>query len=179
MGMSDDHLNVAVAADGTLYAAVKTGYDSSSQPKIAFLVRRPNGSWDDLYEVDSSGTRPIVLLPALGEALGLAEGGQVVEDLGRPAAGHLLPQVGGTGEVRLGSAFRFPARVQTAQRLQHPADPQCLARGFADRDLAQEELFRVAVQPAALGQTPELVQGRLRYSRHPLPSRMISCGHRG
>ena len=27
-GMADDHMNVAVASDGTLYAAVKTGYDT-------------------------------------------------------------------------------------------------------------------------------------------------------
>jgi hypothetical protein len=60
-GMADDHLNVAVAADGTLYAAVKTGYDSPGYPKIALLVRRPGG-WDDLYEVDQEGTRPILIL---------------------------------------------------------------------------------------------------------------------
>jgi hypothetical protein len=61
-GMADDHLNVAVASDGTLYAAVKTGYDKSGYPKIALLVRRPNGAWDNLYHVDGSGTRPIVVL---------------------------------------------------------------------------------------------------------------------
>lgn len=61
-GMADDHLNVAVASDGTLYAAVKTSYDTAGYPKIAFLVRRPNGQWDDLYGVDTSGTRPITLL---------------------------------------------------------------------------------------------------------------------
>ncbi|MHC4098080.1 MAG: hypothetical protein ACYSU3_18725 [Planctomycetota bacterium] len=62
LGMADDHLNVAVASDGTLYAAVKTSYDTAGYPKIAFLVRRPNGQWDDLYPVDTSGTRPITLL---------------------------------------------------------------------------------------------------------------------
>jgi len=61
-GMADDHLNVAVASDGTLYAAVKTSYDTADYPKIAFLVRRPNGQWDDLYGVDTSGTRPITML---------------------------------------------------------------------------------------------------------------------
>jgi hypothetical protein len=61
-GMADDHMNVAVASDGTLYAAVKTSYDSGGQTKIALLVRRPNGAWDNLYNVDTSGTRPIVLL---------------------------------------------------------------------------------------------------------------------
>ena len=62
LGMADDHLNVAVAADGTLYAAVKTSYDTAGYPKIALLIRRPNGTWDPLYEVDQSGTRGIVLL---------------------------------------------------------------------------------------------------------------------
>ena len=53
-GMADDHLNVAVASDGTLYAAVKTSYDSSGQPKIALLVRRPSGVWDNLYDIAST-----------------------------------------------------------------------------------------------------------------------------
>ncbi|MCB1772249.1 MAG: LamG domain-containing protein [Gammaproteobacteria bacterium] len=61
-GMADDHLNLAVASDGTLYAAVKTEFDSAGFPKIALLVRRPSGSWDDLYEVDNFGTRPSVVL---------------------------------------------------------------------------------------------------------------------
>jgi hypothetical protein len=61
-GMADDHINLAVASNGTLYAAVKTSYDSSSYPKIALLVRRPSGVWDNLYQVDTSGTRPIVML---------------------------------------------------------------------------------------------------------------------
>ena len=38
LGMADDHLNVAVASDGTLYAAVKTSYDTAGYPKMAFLV---------------------------------------------------------------------------------------------------------------------------------------------
>ena len=61
-GMADDHLNVAVASDGTLYAAVKTSYDTAGEARIALLVRRSNGTWDDLHEVDQAGTRPIVLL---------------------------------------------------------------------------------------------------------------------
>ncbi len=62
LGMADDHMNAAIASDGTLYMAVKTSYDTSGYPKIALLVRRPTGIWDDLYDVDSSGTRGIVLL---------------------------------------------------------------------------------------------------------------------
>jgi uncharacterized repeat protein (TIGR01451 family) len=61
-GMADDHLNVKVASDGTLYAAVKTGYDTAGYPKMALLVRRPNGTWDNLYGIDESGTRGIIEL---------------------------------------------------------------------------------------------------------------------
>ena len=61
-GVADDHMHLAVAADGTLYAAVKTSYDKSGYPKIALLVRRPNGVWDNLYEVSGSGTRPTIAL---------------------------------------------------------------------------------------------------------------------
>ena len=61
-GMADDHLHTAVASDGTLFASVKTSYNSSGFPLVALLVRRPNGAWDDLYQVDTGGTRPIVLL---------------------------------------------------------------------------------------------------------------------
>ena len=67
-GMADDHLNMAAASDGTLYCAVKTGYDTPGYPKISLLVRRPNGSWDGIYQVtDVEGTRGIVLL---NEAIG-------------------------------------------------------------------------------------------------------------
>jgi hypothetical protein len=62
-GIADDHINLAVAADGTLYCAVKTGYESTSLPRIALLVRRTSGSWDNLYEVTrNEGTRPIIII---------------------------------------------------------------------------------------------------------------------
>ena len=51
-----------VAANGTLYAAVKTSYDTAGFPKIALLIRRPAGTWDNLYEIDESGTRANLLL---------------------------------------------------------------------------------------------------------------------
>ncbi len=65
-GMADDHLNLAVAPDGTLYAVVKTSYNRVGFPEVALLVRRPNGSWDDLYEVTDHGTRPTVVLDEAG-----------------------------------------------------------------------------------------------------------------
>ena len=61
-GMADDHLNIAVASDGTLYAAVKTSYDTKGYPLIALLVRRPSGNWDIPYTIDDEGSRGIVLL---------------------------------------------------------------------------------------------------------------------
>jgi hypothetical protein len=61
-GMTDDHMNIKVAQDGTIYCAVKTGFDEIGYPRLALLIRRPNGSWDHLYEVSRSGTRPILLL---------------------------------------------------------------------------------------------------------------------
>ncbi len=68
LGMADDHLQRGGRLeDGTLYAAVKTSYDTSGYPKIALLVRRLSGStgagvWDNLYGVTETGTRAIVLL---------------------------------------------------------------------------------------------------------------------
>ncbi|MEI6945742.1 T9SS type A sorting domain-containing protein [Paraflavisolibacter sp. H34] len=62
-GMADDHMNLVPAADGTLYCAVKTSYDSPGYPKVSLLVRRPNGTWDPLYPVTANeGTRPVVVL---------------------------------------------------------------------------------------------------------------------
>ena len=61
-GVANDHMNLAVAADGTLYCAIKTGYRSETLPHIAMLVRRPDGTWEDLIAIDTKGTRPIVLV---------------------------------------------------------------------------------------------------------------------
>ena len=62
-GMGDDHMNLKVATDGTLYCAVKTGYNTMGFPQVSLLVRRPTGTWDDLYQVtDHHGTQPLLLL---------------------------------------------------------------------------------------------------------------------
>lgn len=64
-GAGDDHLNLAAGSDGTIYAAIKTSFDTGGETRIGLLVRRPSG-WDTtLYPVtisSSEGTRPIVLL---------------------------------------------------------------------------------------------------------------------
>ena len=53
--MADDHMNLAVSADGTVYASVKAAHASSSIPLIYLLVRHPQpggpgGTWDDIYQ---------------------------------------------------------------------------------------------------------------------------------
>ena len=64
--MADDHINLAVASDGTFYAAVKAGHASSSVPLMYLLVRHPgsggSGTWDDIYPIGNSGTRPALVL---------------------------------------------------------------------------------------------------------------------
>jgi hypothetical protein len=82
-GMADDHLNIATGSDGTLYVASKTGYKGVGYANLSLLVRRPAGTWDDLYEVEEreamrEGTRPIVLL---SEYLGIITV-VYVEDIG-------------------------------------------------------------------------------------------------
>jgi hypothetical protein len=95
-GMADDHLNVKVASDGTLYAAVKTSYDSSGRPKIALLVRRPNGNWDNLYQVDTGGTRPIVLLNE-------AAGRLIVAYTTSESGGNIVYKESALGSISFGS----------------------------------------------------------------------------
>ncbi len=68
-GMADDHLNLTVASDGSLYCAVKTGYDSPGHPQVALLKRQPDGSWDDLYPVADIGTKPIVVINQAADLL--------------------------------------------------------------------------------------------------------------
>jgi hypothetical protein len=69
-GFPDDHLNLLLSSNGTLYCAVKTSYETAGYPKLLLLVRRSAGTWDNAYQVTSfadGGTRPIVIL---NEAIG-------------------------------------------------------------------------------------------------------------
>lgn len=63
-GFADDHMNVAVASDGTLYTSVKTSYDKKGYTTIGMLVRRANGVWDqEIYGVSTaSGSKPMIIL---------------------------------------------------------------------------------------------------------------------
>ena len=59
--VADDHINFAVGTDGTLYAAIKTSYDKSSEITIGLLVRK-NSNWNLYGVTNGGGTRPIALL---------------------------------------------------------------------------------------------------------------------
>ncbi|MDH5692026.1 MAG: LamG domain-containing protein, partial [Gammaproteobacteria bacterium] len=61
-GLADDHINLATTSDGTLYAAVKSGYNNPNVTTVGLFVRSPAGSWSDLIDIDSTSgsTRPIV-----------------------------------------------------------------------------------------------------------------------
>ena len=75
--MADDHINLAVGADGRLYAALKAKHPSTTVHPVYLMVRRPNpsgpgGTWDNtLYPIDAitpgasesgSGRRPLVVV---------------------------------------------------------------------------------------------------------------------
>ena len=63
-GMADDHMNLKVASDGTVYCAAKTSYEKPGYPKLILLVRRPSGAWDNPYTVTMypDGTQATLLL---------------------------------------------------------------------------------------------------------------------
>ena len=65
--IADDHLNVAVASDGTLYAAVKTEFDTDGEIQLGLLRRKISGEWSDISPItilstEETGTRPIIVL---------------------------------------------------------------------------------------------------------------------
>ncbi|MCA9994504.1 MAG: DNRLRE domain-containing protein [Anaerolineales bacterium] len=93
--IADDHMNVAVASDGTLYAAVKT----TGAGQMKMLVRRPNGSWDADYDVDTSqGTRPIV---QLNEVAGVVT---VIYPTSSGNGGDMIYRESATSSINFGAA---------------------------------------------------------------------------
>ena len=64
-GLADDHINLKSVANGTIYAAVKTSFDTPNHTKIGLLVRNMSGRWSDLYDVSLHGTRPIVTVDTI------------------------------------------------------------------------------------------------------------------
>jgi hypothetical protein len=65
-GVADDHINLAVHSNGTIYAAVKTSYDTNGEPCVALLVRSSGGTWQFVSVRNGNGgkrpTRPIAIL---------------------------------------------------------------------------------------------------------------------
>jgi hypothetical protein len=64
-GLADDHINLVSASDGSVYAAIKTGYDDQVSVNLGLFVRSPSGVWGDIITLDISpgtATRPIVLI---------------------------------------------------------------------------------------------------------------------
>ncbi len=63
---ADDHISMAVAADGTLYIATKNSVDEMDKPQLVLRIRDPKGKWTNLpfAPLTSAGgpSRPIVLL---------------------------------------------------------------------------------------------------------------------
>jgi hypothetical protein len=58
---ADDHLNVKVAADGRLFAVVKTDFATATSTQLGLLVRSPTGVWSPLHQVTQvslDATRP-------------------------------------------------------------------------------------------------------------------------
>jgi hypothetical protein len=63
--IADDHLNLKLASDGRLFAAVKTSFTRTATTLIGLLVRTPDGRWSPLHHVadtDFGPTRPLCLL---------------------------------------------------------------------------------------------------------------------
>lgn len=63
---ADDHLNTAVAEDGTLYVATKTSLDTLGKPIFSLRIRSPRGCWRShdyaTLSADARPSRPIVVL---------------------------------------------------------------------------------------------------------------------
>ena len=74
VGLTDDHLNTAVAPDGTIFLVTKTSLDDlvpvdPNLPLLMLYRRPPGGAWEGypVSPIKEDGTRPIVVLDdALG-----------------------------------------------------------------------------------------------------------------
>jgi K319-like protein/putative extracellular protein len=104
-GMADDHMHLAVASDGTLYAAAKTGYDTKGYPTIILLVRRPNGVWDAPYSVNTGGTRPVIIVNEAANRL-------IIAYSSKDGGGNILYR-----ESPLGTISLSPEKVMIAGKI--------------------------------------------------------------
>src|SRR6185369_10066375 len=62
---TDDHMNMKVASDGRIFAAVKTSRTAPTSILVGLVVRGASGGWSQLYPVGlvpENPTRPICQL---------------------------------------------------------------------------------------------------------------------
>ncbi len=90
-------MNVAVASDGTIYAAVKTSFDASGYPTIVLLRRLPDATWNS-YPVSDQGTRGIVVLNE-------AEGVVTVAHSRITGASDIICKQSATSSISFGSSI--------------------------------------------------------------------------
>lgn len=91
-GLADDHINLASTSHGDLYCAIKTDYDNddNTYPQIGLFKRNFNGVWDDLYYIDSSGTRPIIIIDEINDVLQVIYTDWIIENGNINASGDIL-----------------------------------------------------------------------------------------
>ena len=62
---ADDHINIAVSGDGTLWAATKNSLDKVGYPQLVMRVRDPRGNWKNFPYLDlthdTGPSRPVVI----------------------------------------------------------------------------------------------------------------------
>jgi len=63
---ADDHINVAVGPDGSVYVATKNSVDTDDEPQLCLRVRRPDGRWENHPYAERTSlrepSRPVVVL---------------------------------------------------------------------------------------------------------------------
>lgn len=99
-GMADDHINIKYTADGELFAAIKTSYDTHAYSKIGLLVRRSNGTWESLHHVSDTGTRPIVAIDTSNNLI-------KVYYTSRESGGEIVFKESSTSDITFGEEHIF------------------------------------------------------------------------
>lgn len=169
-GMADDHLNIKVGSDGTLYCAAKSDYNIPGLPKIILLVRRPSGSWDPAYTVtkEPEGTQPVLLLNETKKKLEIiystAENG-----------GDIVYRESATGNISFGkpmSLFKSPGSVYDYAVSTHENftnDIVILATDISKNPM-QAVGVRATLEAVAVPDTIHYVEGGISASPNPFNS---------
>lgn len=171
-GMADDHIHLATTSDGTLYAAVKTSYDKSGYPKMAMLVRRPNGTWDNLYEIDNNGTRPVIIVSeAAGQLIMAYESNE--------GGGDILYRTSPLGTINLSPVQTMisgnlenvtTAKVTSSNQVVFLADNKSVLYTFDSPPSNQAPVVNAGVDKTATAGTPVTLNGTATDDGLPQPS---------